>query len=407
MAVTGTITTRFIDEKGLDLGKQLVEKDYLISVYPNLVPQLQTPNLMVWGGNQYGQLGNNTVVWRSSPIQTVAAGANWKSIAASYIGAASSVKNDGTLWVWGYNTQGSLGTNDTSHRSSPVQTVALGTNWSAVAAGREHFLAIKSDGTLWCWGPNNKGQLGDNTNSGRSSPVQTASSTTLWKLSAGGEAHSAAIKTDGTLWMWGLNNSGQLGTNSTTTFASGISSPVQTVTFATNWMQVACGYDHTAAVKTDGSLWCWGGNAFGQLGDNTIVKKSSPVQTISGGSNWKFVACGNYITAAVKTDGTLWLWGRNDIYGSLGDNTSTNRSSPVQTISGGTNWKTCAMRDYIVSCIKTDGTLWSWGRNYYGNLADNSTTVRSSPVQTSVRGTTWKSVSVGAYNTMAIRDANY
>ena len=97
MAVTGTITTRFIDEKGVDLGRQLVEKDYLISVYPNLVPQLQTPNLMVWGGNQYGQLGNNTVVWRSSPIQTVAAGANWKSIAASYIGAASSVKNDGTL----------------------------------------------------------------------------------------------------------------------------------------------------------------------------------------------------------------------------------------------------------------------------------------------------------------------
>lgn len=407
MAVTGTITTRFIDEKGVDLGRQLVEKDYLISVYPNLVPQMQAPNLTTIGSNQYGQLGDNTVVSRSSPIQTIAAGSNWRTTAASFIGSSAGIKNDGTLWVWGYNTQGSLGTNDTSHRSSPVQTVTLGTNWSYISSGREHFIAIKTDGTLWTWGLNSKGQLGDNTNAAKSSPVQTVTAGTSWKYSAGGYFHSAAIKTDNTLWMWGLNLNGQLGTNTVTTFVNGISSPVQTITFATNWMQVACGYDHTVAIKTDGSLWCWGGNAFGQLGDNTIVKKSSPVQTVSGGNNWKFVACGNYTTAAVKTDGTLWLWGRNNLYGSLGDNTSASKSSPVQTVSGGTNWKVCAMQEYVTSCIKTDGSLWTWGKNSSGQLGDNTITGRSSPVQTSVRGTTWKSASVGSTHILAIRDANY
>ena len=205
--------------------------------------------------------------------------------------------------------------------------------------------------------------------------------------------------TEGGLWLWGYGVFGGLGDNTITNR----SSPVQTVSGGTNWKQVAGGQNHTAAIKTDGTLWLWGYNNAGQLGDNSITHRSSPVQTVSGGTNWKLVAAGTYSTVAIKTDGTLWTWGRNSV-GELGDNTRTHRSSPVQTISGGTNWKQVAGGNHTVA-IKTDGTLWTWGNNSYGALGDNSTTNRSSPVQTVSGGTNWKQVSCGAgYHTFAIRD---
>ena len=190
---------------------------------------------------------------------------------------------------------------------------------------------------LWLWGENSYGALGDNTSASKSSPVQTISGGTNWKQVACGAIHTAAIKTDGTLWTWGYNYYGALGDNTTTSK----SSPVQTIAAGTNWKQVSCGYYHTAAIKTDGTLWTWGYNYYGQLGNNTTGHKSSPVQTIAGGTNWTQVSCGSSHTAAIKTDGTLWIWGRNNS-GQLGDNTTTNKSSPVQTLSGGTNWKQVA-----------------------------------------------------------------
>jgi alpha-tubulin suppressor-like RCC1 family protein len=404
MAVTGSITTRFIDEKGVDLGKTLIEKDYLISVYPNIVNQMDTPMLMTWGKNAYGELGDNTIVTKSSPVQTIAYGANWKQISAGGQHTAA-IKTDGTLWTWGNNYYGQLGDNTSynSSKSSPVQTIARGTNWKQVSCGYGHAAAIKTDGTLWTWGQNYYGGLGDNTIIMKSSPVQTIAGGTNWKQVSCGpfDAHTAAIKTDGTLWCWGYNAYGKLGDNTTTNR----SSPIQTIAFGTNWKQVSCGSGHTAAIKTDGTLWTWG--AGGSLGDNTILSRSSPVQTITFATNWKQVSCGfsNY-TAAIKTDGTLWTWGSN-YAGRLGDNTTDGRSSPVQTITRGTNWKQVAASNSITAAIKTDGTLWCWGRNNLGQLGGNTTTDRSSPVQTILYGQNWKSVACGAYHTAAIKDGDF
>ena len=150
-----------------------------------------------------------------------------------------------------------------------------------------------------------------------------------------------------------------------------------------------------------GSLWTWGRNTYGGLGDNTIADKSSPIQTIAGGTNWKQVACNRYHTAAIKTDGTLWLWGYNG-YGGLGDNTIAHKSSPIQTIAGGTNWKLVAGGSYHTTAIKTDGTLWLWGYNAYGGLGDNTIAHKSSPVQTIAGGTNWKQVAGGGYHSAAI-----
>ena len=355
-------------------------------------------NLWLWGYNSYGQLGDNTTANKSSPVQTIAYGANWKSISGGHHHIAA-IKTDGTLWNCGRSgTYGQLGDNTTANKSSPVQTVTFGTNWKQVDCGRLYTAAIKTDGTLWCWGDNSNGQLGDNTATNRSSPVQTVTFATNWMQVSSGYFYTAAIKTDGTLWCWGDNANGQLGDNTTVKK----SSPVQTVAFGTNWKSVSAGIWQIAAIKNDGTLWTWGSNSYGGLGDNTIVKKSSPVQTIAYGTNWQQVACGNFHTAAIKTDGTLWSWGRN-LNGQLGNNTVTNRSSPVQTVAFGTNWKQVDCGYHYTAAIKTDGTLWTWGYNIYGGLGDNTTTNRSSPVQTIMYGTNWKSVGCGFFHTFAIQ----
>ena len=253
--------------------------------------------LWTWGYNNIGQLGTNSTTHRSSPVQTIAGGTNWKQVVCGYRHSAG-IKSDGTLWSWGQNAWGQIGYSDVVHRSSPIQTIAGGTNWKQVACGGNHTLGIKTDGTLWTWGLNGDGQLGSNTVTNRSSPAQIVTGGTNWKQISTRIHTSAGIKTDGTLWMWGYNTDGQLGTNDT----SHRSSPIQTVAGGTNWKQVSCNREFTTAIKSDGTLWSWGRNLEGQLGDNTAINKSSPVQTIAGGTNWKQVACGNNHTAAIAED---------------------------------------------------------------------------------------------------------
>ena len=360
-----------------------------------------TGSLWAWGMNSNGQLGDFGTVRKSSPVQTISGGTNWKQVSAQSTGTAA-IKTDGTLWMWGLNSNGQLGTGDNTNHQSPVQTIAGGTNWKQVNNGNQHTVAIKTDGTLWLWGRNNDGQLGNNTTgdaNSQSSPVQTIAGGTNWKQVACGQSSTAAVKTDGTLWLWGRNNYGQLGDNTQV----GKSSPIQTIAGGNTWKQVSCGNGFSAAVKTDGTLWLWGRNSYGTLASGVDrYDKFSPVQTISAGANWKQVETIEDHVAAIKTDGTLWLWGRNS-YGQLGDNTIGSKSSPVQTISGGTNWKQIACASYHTAAIKTDGTLWVWGRNSYGELGNNTIAHKSSPIQTIAGGTNWKQVAKGgAWHTAAI-----
>jgi alpha-tubulin suppressor-like RCC1 family protein len=371
--------------------------DRLFFTDTTLITQyIGTGKLWTWGYNSSGQLGDNSTAHKSSPVQTIAGGSNWKQGSAGTSFSAS-LKTDGTLWLWGYAGGGQLGTGNTTSVSSPVQTICGGTNWSSISCGY-YAGAVKTDGTLWLWGDNTYGGLGDNTIANKSSPVQTICGGTTWVTFAqvSRARHAGAIKTDGTLWMWGRNNYGQLGDNTN----ADKSSPVQTVAGGTNWKYVACGSSSTAAIKTDGTLWLWGFNGFGGLGDNSVVPKSSPVQTICGGTNWSQVSPGS-MTGAVKTDGTLWMCGYNG-NGHLGDGTITNRSSPVQTVCGGTNWKQVSIGT-ATGAIKTDGTLWMWGYDAYGALGGGTpNTWRSSPIQTIAGGVTWRQVSCGYLHTLGL-----
>ena len=296
----------------------------------------------------------------------------------------------GTLFGWGWNYGGQLGNNDEINRSTPVTTFAGGTNWKQVEGGIYHMAAIKTDGTLWTWGANSGGALGVNNATPILTPVTTFVGGTNWKQVACGY-HMAAIKTDGTLWTWGSNFYGQLGINATGNRCT----PVTTFAGGTNWKQVACGGQNTAAIKTDGTLWIWGSNEFGQLGINvagTTTNRTTPVTTFAGGTNWKQVFCGYNHTAAIKTDGTLWTWGQNN-NGQLGINNTNIRCTPVTTFAGGTNWKQVVCGLVHIAAIKTDGTLWTWGSGGSGVLGVNDTNMRCTPVTTFAGGTNWKQVS--------------
>ena len=361
----------------------------------NLWPKpLIAGELYAWGKNNYGQLGISPAGYatnRSSPTQ-VGALTSWSNIAGGG-NHSLAVKIDGTLWAWGYNSSGQLGQNNTINSSSPVQIGAL-TEWTKIAATSASALAIKTNGTLWAWGNNFYGilGLGDSTGNNRSSPVQVGSLTNWAQVS--GNGCSVAVKTDGTLWAWGRNNSGQLGQNDTVSR----SSPVQ-VGALTGWSKAYASNNAVVAVKTNGTLWAWGDNAQGQLGQNDTIARSSPVQ-VGALTNWLKLSVGNFSTiVAIKTDNTFWAWGRNN-GGQLGFNNTANVSSPTQ-VGSLTNWAIPAAGNDHVVAIKTDNTLWACGGNNLGELGENNTISRSSPVQIG-SVSDWLKVSAGQNHSLAI-----
>ena len=329
------------------------------------------------GDNTLGELGQNSRQNFSSPIQipgTTWNGASWSSSGNGF-GIKSNthqviVKSDGTLWTWGHGNNGKLGHNDVAAVSSPTQ-VGTDTTWSTVSRGYFNCFAKKTDGTMWAWGFNSYGQLAQNNETEYSSPVQIPGTT--WTEITGGYYHTLAVKTDGTLWSWGDGHIGVLGKNSTTDY----SSPIQ-IGSATNWKQAQGGWYTSAAVKTNGELFVWGNANHGKMGENqpANLDRSSPIQI--PGTTWSSVEAQNEGMSAIKTDGTLWTWGRNE-YGQLAINDVVSRSSPVQI--PGTTWSVISSGTGPNTALKTDGTAWAWGRGAEGPLGQNSTAHFSSPVQ--------------------------
>jgi alpha-tubulin suppressor-like RCC1 family protein len=387
-------------ENGADLGDIYVTKEYVMEYYSDLISGIKVPQLWTWGDNTYGQLGNNTNIDKSVPTTISGAGTTWKIVTISSRNMYG-IKTDGTLWAWGSDQYGHLGDNSTVNKSSPVTTSGGGTNWSKISAGSfgsfGFAMAIKTDGTLWGWGWNNNGQLGNNSVAHKSSPITVSGGGTTWSQVSCGQEATAAIKTDGTLWTWGSNYAGQLGNNSTINR----SSPGTIAGAGTTWSKVSCGYYCIAAIKIDNSLWTWGYNgAYGQLGNTSQNDTSSP-GSISGGGEWKHISCGNEFMLGIKIDGTLWGWGDNQS-GQLCINPSVFTSSPRQNQYGGTNWKNIKATDLSAFGIKTDGTLWAWGRQYIGILGTGGISNQSSPVTIFGGGTNWKTLPIGSFNSQSM-----
>jgi len=311
-----------------------------------------------WGLNDTGQLGNGTFVNELTPKQ-IGNSTDWAFLSRGYHHTLA-IKN-GSLWSFGWNLRGQLGDGTTINKNIPVQ-VGNSNSWKICSSGFQHNLAIKTDGTLWAWGRNDVGQLGDGSYTDKYIPTQIGISND-WKNISAAEHHSIAIKNNGTMWSWGLGN--LLGSGSPTT-----NIPTQVGT-SSDWFKVSAGYVHNLAIKNDGTLWSWGNNYYGALGNGstTVINTVLPIQ-VGTDNNWVDISAGNFFSVGLKKDGTLWTWGWN-FYGSLGDGTTTDKLIPTQ-IGKNKYWKYIEARLYQAMAIETEGKLYAWGYNEYGQIGDGT-----------------------------------
>ena len=349
-----------------------------------------------WGRNQHAQFGNGE---NKNTIKLINSNTFWKEIAssvASYNGHTLAIQNDGTLWAWGPNNDGQLGNGSTyTHQTLPLK-VGNDNNWSKITNGFHFSLAINDDGVLWAWGRNSRRQLGlAGSTSNKTSPVLVNNDSDWVDISAGAE-FVIALKNNGTLWSWGYNNYGQLGDGSTNT----LETPTQ-IGSDTNWAAVSAGYSHAMGLKADSTLWTWGSNQHGQLGRPGLTG----IPTQVGTDKWIYIAAGGLHALGIKSDSTLWAWGRN-LYAQLGDDTETNRSTPTK-IGNDSTWISVSAGYEHSLGLQADSNLWAWGRNGTGQLGDTATYhdfLAKTYIPTKVHAAhNWKKIEGGAVNSIALK----
>jgi len=333
-------------------------------------------SLWCWGASGCGSLGIAGTKLVVAPVPVPRDGlAGIESISIGW-GTTCALGRAGVVACWGNALPHGAACSGTP---SPMTVTGLPRGISAVATGYDHACALATDGSAWCWGTNDVGQLGDGTTVGRAAAAPVTGLTSGVAAISAGHAHSCALKTDGSLWCWGTNFAGDIGDGTATTRTT----PVLVSGMSSGVASVAVGSDHVCAVKTDGTAWCWGNNGAGELGDGTEATRlvPAPVKLPLGATA---VAAGYSHTCAIATDGTVWCWG-NNISGQIGraieacDARPCSNPIPAQVsglppgvvaVTAAYNW-TCA--------LERDGTVWCWGRNPDGELGDGTRTGRSTP----------------------------
>jgi len=329
---------------------------------------------------------------------------SWAKVAAGAC-HVNIIKTDGTLWAWGQNNCGQLGTSNVINTSSPVQEFCSASNWDCIISLAFNTSALKADGSLWLWGAGTGGRLANNSQTSVSKPTREVTSSTWMSIgaNAGGQANFG-VKTNGTLWTWGCNGSyGNMAINCSTGTCR--LTPVQVSSTSSNWCFVSLArINASSAIKTDGTLWAWGQGDNGAIGDNNNINRSSPVQEVTNGTDWCYSAGGNGTTIALKNDGSFWGWGINGTRFVVGAAPQTTCfSSPVQEFSQSYGW--CkADACYHNMALKVDGTLWGWTNfQLRGELGDAMSGGGCSPTQEYHSLTTWCDISVRAWATFAIK----
>ena len=349
--------------------------------------------LWAWGRNDYGQLGLGDNTNRPVPTR-VGTASDWVAVAVGLLHSLA-LKADGSLYAWGYNNDGQLGLGNTLNRNVPSRVGLLVRDWAAIAAGASHTLAIKANGTLYAWGLNDQGQLGQGNKFSQTSPVQVTGYSDFVSMAAG-YSHSLGLRADGSLYAWGYNNAGQLGLGDTGEHLL----PALVGTIYDGYVAVTAGRYHTLAIQAAGTLWAWGYNGDGELGLGIPGNQSTPTR-VGSRMDWVAVAGGGWHTLGRQADGTLWAWG-NNFAGQLGHEGTGSHNTPIQ-VGTATDWGMVAAGAEYSMAWRADGTLYVWGYNASGQLGLGDTTSRFTPTRNGMGiAAAWASFSAGECATLGI-----
>ncbi len=348
-----------------------------------------------WGRNGVGQLGDGTVQDRRRPV-TVSGGHTFASVSAGNAYTCA-VRTDGLAFCWGANNTGQLGNPTMTTQSASPLAVAGGLTFASVTTGWFHACALRTGGAAYCWGSNNSGQVGDGTTiNPRPGPVGVAGGHSFASVSAGA-SHTCGVRTDGTAYCWGLNNVGQLAASGVGTQSRNPAAVQGGLVFAS----VSAGGSQTCGVTTGGVLYCWGGNAAGQLGNGTTTNAWTPVPvTVSAGLTFVSVAAGSQHTCGIASGGGAYCWGDNSS-GQLGDGTTTQRRTPVP-VRGGLTFASLSASFAHTCGVTTSGTEYCWGQAGFGQMGDGTTIGQRLTPVTAVGGLMFKSVDAGGTHTCGV-----
>ena len=293
------------------------------------VALLNDTTVRAWGLNTFGQLGNGSTTASYDPVQVMTSSGALSGITAVAAGAdfAIALKSDGTVWAWGRNNFGQLGNGGLTDSPVAVQVSGLGAGVTAISAGFNHSLAIDTDSSGWAWGSNSNGQIGTGADPASTTYYATAAHIGIGEVTsiAAGNRFSIAVRKerlDTIVYAWGINDNGQLALGNTTQYTN-----PQKIGNFTGTMTVAAGSDHALAVKTDGSVWAWGNNDRGQLGNAAVLQSTSPI-IVSGISRALAVSAGVKDSIALDLNNNVWAWGANG-FGQIGDGTTVDKTSPT------------------------------------------------------------------------------
>lgn len=358
-----------------------------------------------WGNNSRGDIGDGSVTQRTRPVRESTHSSDWTDIAKGRYHTMA-LKSNGEVWSWGTNQNGEQGNGDIYSDTLRKPTLNRDKEYIEIAAGLSYSCGIDSGHRLWCVGRNDDGQLGNNSIEDTIVPVQENSMSTDWKIVRAGTFHTVAIKNDGTLWGWGDNEYGQLGVGRDT---HRIRVPTQESTMSTDWIDVSVSSpnikssSYTLGLKSNGEVWGWG-SSFNQLCIEKVGSsdyKKVPIKISADSTSWKAISAGNYHSMFIKDDNTLWGCGYNSD-GKLGIG-STTVTSTITEVSGGGYWAAVDAGYNHSMGLKQDGSLWTWGRNSDSELCDGTQEDRDVPVKISENGDSWSKISTRRYSSSAIK----
>jgi len=328
-----------------------------------------------WGYGTNGEIGNNSSIAYSTPVSVCGEIKTFCRIGAGLYNSYG-IDKYGRVWGWGYGATGELGDNSNLTKSTPVSICGAIKTFCQVTGGYLYGAALNQRGKVWGWGYNASGNLGNNSTLTYSTPVSICGTNKTFCQIDGGYAHILSIDLRGRLWAWGSGGSGRLGLNSQTAFSTPVSVCGAVKTFCKIDAQQTTSY----AIDKNGRIWAWGQNTGGALGDNSVTNRSTPVSV--GGATKTFcqIAAGYLFAGAIDKNGKLWMWGTNG-NGNLGNNSTTPYSTPVSVCGANKTFCRIAAGDYAFYAVDKNGNVWAWGKNVQGQLGNNSQTLYSTPIR--------------------------